>query len=62
MVINHFGNRNFIQPMRRLQGPSFLVLNFGGGGREKGNFLFNFVPNVFSVYSQDVPIRFLKCS
>jgi len=47
MVMNYFGNTNFMQPMRRLSGAWFFSFGFArGSGR------FSFVPNVF-------PKRFL---
>jgi hypothetical protein len=47
MVMNCFGNTNFMQPMRRLTGAEFVSFGFARGS---GGFLF--VPNVF-------PKRFL---
>ncbi len=42
MVMNCFGNTNFMQPMRRLTGAEFVSFGFARGS---GGFLF--VPNVF---------------
>jgi len=42
MVTNCFGNKNFMQPMRRLRG---LVLSFGfGGAGGGGSFVFGWFP------------------
>jgi len=29
---NHLGNKNFVQPMKRLRGLSFSLLNLGSSG------------------------------
>jgi len=49
MVTNPSGNRNFMQPMKRLGGFSFFLFGGRGGG-------------LFWVCSQGVPIRFPICS
>jgi len=59
MVMNSFGNRNFMQPMGRLNMHSkclvfFLKVFFGGGGG-RIFFLFTFVPNMFLSSSHQVP-------
>jgi hypothetical protein len=59
MVMNSFGNRNFMQPMGRLnmhsKCPSFLSFEFWVG-RGGGNFFhFSFIPNMFPLSSQYVP-------
>ncbi len=67
MVTNSFGKRNFIQPMGRpkhaLKVPfffSFYVLEKGGeGGRE---IFFSWLPNLFTVCSQWVPMILPWCS
>jgi hypothetical protein len=57
-----WGNRNLMQPMRGLQGLSFLVLNWGGGG--EGEFFVYFcsqcVLSIFSRCSHQVLKMFLK--
>jgi hypothetical protein len=65
MMMNSFGNRNFMQPMGRLSMPSkcldFFPFKFwiwGGGGRTF--FHFSFVPNMFPSSSQWVPNVFPK--
>ncbi len=62
MVTNNFGNRNFVQPMRRLNMHSnFFLLSLGVGGEEGGGgFFFNFP--LFLTCSLEVPIRFPLCS
>jgi hypothetical protein len=57
MVTNHFGNRHFMQPMRRLEALSFFffLLGFVGAG-----FFWRSVPNVFPICSQQAPILFPK--
>ncbi len=59
MVMNSFGNRNFMHPMGRLSMHSkcidFFSFKFffgGGGGGERLFFLFSFVPNMFPSSSQ----------
>jgi len=52
-VTNHFENKKFMQPMRRL---SFLLLGFWGAGGEGVHFLF------FFLGSQGVLMRFPKFS
>jgi hypothetical protein len=71
MVTNSFGNRNFMEPMRRLNMHSkyldFIFLqNFGwgAGGQAVGGLFFfiffSFVPCKFSMGSHHVPNVFLK--
>jgi hypothetical protein len=49
MVTDRLGNRNFMQPMRRLQGAKFALLSFfwGRGQGGQGCILFPQVPNMF---------------
>jgi hypothetical protein len=55
-VTNRFGDKNFMQPMRRLRGGlSFFLLGFGGAGGEGVHFLFFWVPKVFPSGSQKFP-------
>ncbi len=67
MVMNSFGNRNFMQPMGRLSMHSkcldFFVLKLFGAGAGWGRIFINsFVPDMFPSSSQRVPIKFLMCS
>ncbi len=63
--MNRFGNRNFMQPMGRLNMRSkcldFFSFKFWVGVGE-GFFHFSFVPNMFPSSSQWVLIRFSICS
>jgi hypothetical protein len=63
MVMNGFGNRNFMQTTGRLSNafkvPFFFLLSFGLGGGG-GFFHFSFVPNMFPSGSQYVPNVFPK--
>jgi hypothetical protein len=58
MVMNSFGNRNFMQPMGRLsmhsKCPDFFSFKFWGGG-EEDFFHFFFVPNMFPSGYHQVP-------
>ncbi len=63
MVTNSFGDRNFMQLMRRLSMNSKCIVFFslkvlGGGGG--GFFHFAFVPNMFPSSSHEVPNMFPK--
>ncbi len=64
MVMNSFGNRNFMQPMERLSTHSLWALFFPfGGGLQGGFFLFFLlVPTLFVTCSHYVPLKFLKFS
>ncbi len=67
MVMNSFGNRNFMQPMGRLNMHSkfldFFLLRFGWARVVVLEFFhFSFVPSMFPSNSQWVPIRFPICS
>jgi hypothetical protein len=61
MVMNSFGNKNFMQPMGRFNIHSkcfdFFLSSFGGGGS-----IFSFVPNMFLSSFQWVHVRFPICS
>jgi hypothetical protein len=62
MVMNSFGNRNFMQSMGRLSMHSkcldFFLLSFGWGGEDF--FSFSFAHNMFPSSSQLVPNMFPK--
>ncbi len=65
MVMTSFGNRNFMQPMGRLNMHSkcfdFIFLLSFGWGKGKGDFFFIlFVPNMFFSSSHQVPNVFPK--
>jgi hypothetical protein len=64
MVMTSFGNRNFMQPMGRLNMHSkcfdFIFLLSFGWGKGKGDFFFSFY--LFPTCSFQVPIRFPMCS
>jgi hypothetical protein len=59
MVMNSFGDGNFMQPMGRLSMHSkcldFFSFEFWVGVRGKDFFHFSFVPNMFLSSSQCIP-------
>jgi hypothetical protein len=59
MVTNSFGNRNFMQPMRRLRGLTFFFLGFFGRGGGVGCFPYSqCVLTMFPSSSQGVTLGF----
>jgi hypothetical protein len=55
MVMNHFGNRNFLAANEKAGGLSFFLLGFGG----KGVIFFRYL---FTISSRCVPISLSKSS
>jgi hypothetical protein len=55
MVTDRLGSRNFMQPIRRLQGAKFALLSSFGGGEQGGQgcILFPQVPKMFPSSSKN---------